>query len=164
MEGTVKTALDGRTVGEVAEELDLTPRTLKYYEELGLVSPSRTGGNYRLYSQEDIERLHRIRRMKALGLSLAAIQEALKYESELDRDGTRVLPARALRSVLSSLEESRAMLVAKVVSLRGDIRNAEDMIRSLDSDIEYLHRRLAGESSEVILRDRQDRGEIDGER
>ena len=47
------------TVRDAAERLGVTPRTLKYYEERGLVVPSRSEGRYRLYDTADLERLFR---------------------------------------------------------------------------------------------------------
>ena len=44
------------TVSDAASRLGVTPRTLKYYEERGLVTPSRSGGRYRLYDEADLER------------------------------------------------------------------------------------------------------------
>lgn len=58
-------------IGDVAERVGLSLRTVRYYEEVGLFSPSaRTEGGFRLYSEADIERLLALKRMKALGLTL----------------------------------------------------------------------------------------------
>jgi|GEM_PF-248776 len=65
-------------IGEVAERTGLTRRTLRHYDELGLLVPSaRSWGNYRLYSSDDLLRLLQIQNLKALGLSLAEIADAL---------------------------------------------------------------------------------------
>lgn len=65
-------------IGEVSERTGLTRRTLRHYDELGLLVPSdRSWGNYRLYSSEDLLRLLQIQNLKALGLSLAEIADAL---------------------------------------------------------------------------------------
>ena len=65
-------------VGEVAERLGVSPRTIKYYEELGLVEPeARSSGGFRLYGEEEVRRLERILRMKGIGYSLATIRELL---------------------------------------------------------------------------------------
>jgi DNA-binding transcriptional MerR regulator len=55
------------TVSDAAARLGVTPRTLKYYEERGLVTPSRSGGRYRLYDEAALERFARILRLRALG-------------------------------------------------------------------------------------------------
>ena len=69
-------------IGEAAERAKLTQRTLRYYEEKGLLSPpSRMDGGFRLYSDEDMERVERIRELKdLLGFSLAEIKEMLDSE------------------------------------------------------------------------------------
>lgn len=69
-------------IGEAAERTGLTQRTLRYYEEKGLLrAPDRMEGGFRLYSQEDLERLQRIKELKdLLGFSLADIKEMLEAE------------------------------------------------------------------------------------
>src|SRR3972149_2085707 len=70
----------GVTIGELAKELHLNPKTIRYYEEVGLLSkPRRSESGYRLYSGYEIERLRLVRRAKLLGLSLAEIKELVEY-------------------------------------------------------------------------------------
>ncbi|HLW01338.1 MAG TPA: MerR family transcriptional regulator [Ktedonobacterales bacterium] len=71
-------------IEQVADRLQTTKRTLRYYEEIGLLPPSsRTEGGYRLYSEDDIARLERIQRLKdLLGFSLAEIRELLQADDE----------------------------------------------------------------------------------
>ncbi len=71
-------------IEQVADRLQTTKRTLRYYEEIGLLPPSsRTEGGYRLYSEDDIARLERIQRLKdLLGFSLAEIRELLQIDDE----------------------------------------------------------------------------------
>src|SRR2546430_4233226 len=72
------------TIEQVAAQTGLTKRTLRYYEEVGLLPPTnRTEGNYRRYSEEDIQRLERIKKLRdLLGFSLADIRELLDAEDE----------------------------------------------------------------------------------
>ena len=66
------------TVGELARRCGLTVRTLHHYDAIGLLKPSvRSAAGYRLYDRANIERLHRIRALHQLGLSLTAIGDAL---------------------------------------------------------------------------------------
>ena len=69
-------------IGEAAERTGLTQRTLRFYEEKGLLqSPTRMEGGFRLYSEEDIERIEQIKQLKQLlGFSLADIKEMLEAE------------------------------------------------------------------------------------
>jgi MerR family transcriptional regulator, copper efflux regulator len=65
-------------IGVVAERVGLSLRTVRYFEEVGLVTPSaRTVGGFRLYSEEDVERLLVVKGMKPLGLTLEEIREVL---------------------------------------------------------------------------------------
>jgi MerR family transcriptional regulator, repressor of the yfmOP operon len=73
------------TVDAVSRQLGITPRTLRYYEEVGLISPaSRTSGGHRLYDQNTIDLLKQILRLKDyLGISLQEIQEIIAAEESL---------------------------------------------------------------------------------
>ena len=65
-------------IGDVAERTSLSLRTLRHYDDLGLVSPSaRTHGGFRLYTDDDVSRLMLVRRMKPLGYSLEEMRELL---------------------------------------------------------------------------------------
>ncbi len=70
----------GLTIGELAGELQLNPKTIRYYEEVGLIpEPRRSESGYRLYSQYEMERLRLVKRAKLLGLSLAEIKGIVEY-------------------------------------------------------------------------------------
>jgi DNA-binding transcriptional MerR regulator len=65
-------------IGEVAERTGLSLRTIRYYEEVGLVVPSaRSQGGFRLYTEPDIDRLQLIKRMKPLGFQLDEMRDLL---------------------------------------------------------------------------------------
>lgn len=75
---------DLRTVGEVAELLGLSVRTLHHWEESGLVTPTaRTWSNYRLYSRTEIVRLQQVMIYRATGMNLAEIRELLSDDDQL---------------------------------------------------------------------------------
>ena len=69
-------------IGEVAERTGVTQRTLRFYEEKGLLQPpSRLEGGFRLYSEADVERVERIKRLQTLlGFTLADIKEMVEAE------------------------------------------------------------------------------------
>jgi DNA-binding transcriptional MerR regulator len=68
----------GWKVGELARRTGLSVRTLHYYDEIGLLSPSqRTDGNHRLYAAADVARLQQIKSLRALGFSLREIRGCL---------------------------------------------------------------------------------------
>lgn len=81
-------------IEQVAARTGLTKRTLRYYEEIGLLAPpSRTEGGYRLYSERDVQELERIKRLKdLLGFSLKEIREMARAEEE--REHVRAAWAR----------------------------------------------------------------------
>src|SRR3989440_11153484 len=72
------------TIEQVATRTGMTKRTLRYYEEVGLLPPTgRTEGNYRRYSEVDLQHLERIRELRdLLGFSLSDIREILAAEDE----------------------------------------------------------------------------------
>src|SRR5579885_1474680 len=72
------------TIEQVAAQTGLTKRTLRYYEEVGLLPPTgRTEGNYRRYTREDVMRLERVKNLRnLLGFSLADIRDILEAEDE----------------------------------------------------------------------------------
>jgi DNA-binding transcriptional MerR regulator len=70
-------------IGDVAKLAGTTPRTIRYYEELGLLpqTPERPSGGHRLYSPEEVERLREVMRLKELlGVSLHELKELLAAE------------------------------------------------------------------------------------
>lgn len=71
-------------IGQVAERTGLSLRTIRFYEENGLVRPtSRSDGGFRLYSDDDVARLEVVKRMKPLGFRLEEMQELLGLLDEL---------------------------------------------------------------------------------
>lgn len=65
-------------IGEIAERTGISDKTLRHYDEIGLLSPSQRGdNNYRLYSAADVEKLQRIVSLKELGMTLEQIQMML---------------------------------------------------------------------------------------
>jgi MerR family transcriptional regulator/heat shock protein HspR len=69
-------------ISVAADMVSMQIQNLRVYERRGLVDPSRTAGGSRLYSQDDIARLHRIRELLADGLNLAGIARVLQLEEE----------------------------------------------------------------------------------
>ncbi len=65
------------TISELADQLDISTRAIRFYEEKGLILPERTKGNHRIYSKRDRARLKLILRGKRLGYSLEDISEMI---------------------------------------------------------------------------------------
>jgi MerR family transcriptional regulator, heat shock protein HspR len=78
-------------ISVAAELVGMHPQTLRIYESKGLVSPKRTRGNTRLYSEVDLERLRLIQRLTTeLGLNLAGVEVVLRLEDELRKAHARL--------------------------------------------------------------------------
>jgi DNA-binding transcriptional MerR regulator len=112
-------------IGEVAERTGLSLRTIRYYEEVGIVVPSaRSQGGFRLYTEPDVQRLLLVKRMKPLGFQLEEMRDLLAIldptptSPTIDDSATRLAEftttaeARCedLRAKLASAEEFAAML------------------------------------------------------
>ncbi|SEB22978.1 MerR family transcriptional regulator [Variovorax sp. YR216] len=144
------------TVREAAERLGVTPRTLKYYEELGLVVPARSEGRYRLYEPGDIDKLARVLRLRSLGFSLTAITTMLQQPFEAPADGGRPrLSNASLKTLKATLAAQLETLDNRVEQVRRELKEAAAMQAQLRRDIDYVERRLNGESLEAILDERR---------
>ncbi len=123
-----------RRIQEAAAETGLTPRAIRYYEELGLLRPAaRTDGAYRLYDDDDIERLRFIKGLRDdAGFSLAEIAQLLEDEAARARNRARfrashdVAERRAiLADALARAERQIELLRRKASRLAGMIEAAE---------------------------------------
>jgi MerR family transcriptional regulator, heat shock protein HspR len=72
------------TIGVVAELAGVHPQTLRSYEQKGLITPKRTHGNTRMYSQADIDRLFLINELTDEGINLAGVMRILTLQSKLE--------------------------------------------------------------------------------
>ena len=105
------------SIQEVARAAGTTSRTLRHYAQVGLLAPSRVGGNgYRYYDQDCLVRLQRILLLRELGLGLPAIAEVL--------DGQRDTTV-ALRGHLDWLERERERIGRQIESVRTTLRKTE---------------------------------------
>lgn len=101
-------------IGEVSERLGLSLRSIRYYEETGLVSPAaRTAGGFRLYSELDVQRLLLIMQMKPLDFSLDEMRQVLGDLDALERaaaDADALDARRRLEAVSHEVEQRYASL------------------------------------------------------
>jgi MerR family transcriptional regulator, heat shock protein HspR len=97
-------------ISVVSRRFDVHPQTLRLYEREGLLKPSRTDGNTRLYSDDDLERLARILSLtRELGVNLAGVEVILKMQEAMDsmeKDFNRLLAS--LRDELAKRREEAA--------------------------------------------------------
>ncbi|MCM2579525.1 MerR family transcriptional regulator [Streptomyces meridianus] len=118
-------------IGEVAERTGLSLRTIRHYEDVGLVIPSaRSKGGFRLYTDTDVERLMVIRRMKPLDFSLEEMRDLLEITDRLS--ATDDHPSAAERERLRErLDAYRKVADARCETLRARLMAAEDFAATL---------------------------------
>lgn len=106
-------------IGGVADMLGITPRTIRYYEEFGIMEPpQRLEGGRRIYGKEDILRLKFILKLKELGLSLKEMQELAEIY-KIHKDSDRLMPR--LLEILDMHIQKIDERISKLSSLRQDI-------------------------------------------
>lgn len=109
-------------ISVVSEMLGIHPQTLRLYEREGFIKPKRSGGNTRLYSDEDIEKLEMILRLtRELGVNLAGVEVILSMRDRMER------MHRDMEDVIAKLREE---LVREVVR-REESRHALIPVRRI---------------------------------
>jgi DNA-binding transcriptional MerR regulator len=115
-------------IGEISRLVDLSQRTIRYYEEIGLLhSVRRIENGKRVYTDNDVRRLKFINRLKVLGLSLAEMVELEKIYRK-QRNNREILP-----KLLEILDERAAQIderVAQLVTLKKEIREYQQRLRN----------------------------------
>jgi MerR family transcriptional regulator, repressor of the yfmOP operon len=117
-------------IQEVGATLGLTARTIRYYEELGLLTPAaRSEGDYRLYDEDDVERLRFIKDLRDdAGFSLAEISQLLEDEAARNRNRLRFREAADVDERRAILEDTLARIDRQVASLRAKADRLRTMI------------------------------------
>lgn len=105
-------------IGAVADKSGLPAKTIRYYEEIGLLNPSRRENGYRDYTNDDIHRLRFLQRSRGLGFSVAECRSLLSLYSDKERESA---------DVKAIAEAKLAQIDAKLAELQG-LRN---MLRHL---------------------------------
>ncbi len=132
-------------IQEVAEDTGLTPRTIRYYEEMGLLAPAaRSGGAYRLYDGDDLDRLRFIRGLRDdAGFSLAEIRQLLEDDEARARNRERFHATRDAAERRALLAESLDRADRQAATLRAKIARMEVMLSGVDEHRARLVGRLA---------------------
>jgi MerR family transcriptional regulator, repressor of the yfmOP operon len=108
-------------IGELAAKVGLTERTIRYYEERGLLeSVKRLDGGQRVYTDDDVRRLKFIQKLKVLGLSLAEMQE---LETLYGRHHTNAKVLPRLIELLDSHLTTVSERLRELAALRDEIRS-----------------------------------------
>ena len=120
-------------IGALAKQLNITTRTIRYYEEIGLMGTiDRQGGTTRSYSKDDVLRLKFILKMKSLGISLKEIQELSNIFDIHEQEFSSITP-----KLIEILDHHISILDEKMVSLsslRQDIVEYRQRIMNLLSE------------------------------
>lgn len=117
-------------IGEVATRTELSLRTIRHYEETGLVIPSaRSQGGFRLYTESDVARLMVIRRMKPLGFTLDEMRALLEATDRLDSD--EELPPGEREELLERIRGFEQVAQRRVEDLRTQLSRAEEFAATL---------------------------------
>lgn len=116
---------DLMTIREMCDSFNVTPRTLRFYEDRELIRPERRG-QHRLYNRSDRARLTLILRGKRFGFSLEQIRQILELYDPSERNYRQTLQALATaRERLSDMERQYSELGAAIIELRAQIIGAE---------------------------------------
>ena len=136
-------------IGDVARVVGITPRTIRYYEEIGLLgapSPERTAGRHRLYTEQDVERLREIRRLKELlGVSLEELRTLLAAEEARAAIRARLPSTEDPGQRRELLEQALGHLDRQLALVRG---RASELAR-LQNELESRRRRVRARLREL---------------
>lgn len=112
---------DMLTVGEFARQAGVTPKTVRFYEEIGVLPPARRGPNgYRRYYEQDVNQLLFIQRAKALGLTLDEIQKLIPVAE----NGRCSLTRAELHAILERKIADCTLRIDALVAFRADLEDA----------------------------------------
>jgi len=118
-------------IGEVAERTGLSLRTVRHYEEVGLLIPAaRSPGGFRLYTDAAVERLLVIKQMKPLGFALEQMRDVLET---LDALADPATPVERRRTLQAALADHHRAVAASVEELRTRLERAREFQQALAS-------------------------------
>lgn len=126
-------------IGEVSERSGLPPKTIRYYEEIGLVRPRRSGNGYRAFGEADAVRLGFLARARSLGFSIEECRTLLALQEDAGRAScdVRRLAVDHLAQVdrkIAELQALRAELAILVDRCHGDTRPDCAILAELSGD------------------------------
>ena len=127
------------TIEQVSAQTGLTKRTLRYYEEVGLLPPTdRTEGNYRRYTEADIKRLDKIKKLRdLLGFSLADIREIMEAEDERGQIKVAYKNETEAAAKIGQLDRSDELIRRQLHLIEQKMIGLEEMRTALQAKIEH---------------------------
>lgn len=130
---------EGYFIGDLAKQVGMNPKTIRYYEDLGLLgAPERTESGYRLYGEPDLERLRFIQGAKVLGLTLAEVKEIIGVWSSGEAPCSRV--SRVLDDKLEELDRR----IAELTRFRDELRRYKGRVDAGGPNAEVPCAHIAG--------------------
>jgi DNA-binding transcriptional MerR regulator len=124
----------GLFIGELSHRVDVPTQTIRYYERLGLLdAPERTESQYRIYSEEAVERLQFIQKAKLYGLSLDEIKQLIKIRVE------GVPPCASLKAMVKKHLDELDYHIQEMLAFRQELANRYEQIDTLLSDSSAAH-------------------------
>jgi len=132
-------------IGEVAERTGVTQRTLRFYEEKGLLKPpTRMDGGFRLYSEQDVKRVKQIRRLQdLLGVSLAEIKDMVDAEEMLRELKAQYRPDSAIQEKKRQLQKAIEVVQAQYAIVKQKTQQMAEMTAQLEERLRTLERWMA---------------------
>ena len=129
-------------IGEVAERTGVTQRTLRFYEEKGLLKPpSRMDGGFRLYSEEDVHRVEQIRRLQnLLGVTLAEIKEMVDAEEILHELKAQYRPEAAIPEKMRQLQKATEVVERQYAIVSQKAEQMSEMKSQLEERLKLFAR------------------------
>ena len=114
-------------IGQVAERSGLPPKTIRYYEDIGLIRPARSENGYRAFQETDLHKLAFLGRARALGFSIEDCRKLLGLYEDESRESAQVRSLAqehlsAIDDKIEQLKSMRATLSALVSACHGDHR------------------------------------------
>ena len=115
-------------IGDLADRAGVSPRTIRYYEELGLVRPvERTSGGFRRYCDDQLRRLQIIQGLKCLGFDLEQVRQLFALRNEAETGGDL---ARQMIDILRTQQDEIGAKIAQYEEIRERNRRGIDVLRS----------------------------------
>ena len=114
-------------IGEVAERSGIPPKTIRYYEDIGLVRPQRSGNGYRAFRETDLHKLAFLGRARTLGFSIEDCRNLLSLYEDETRESAQVKAIAkehlaAIDDKIAQIQAMRLTLAHLVKSCQGDSR------------------------------------------
>ncbi len=120
-------------IGEVAHRTGLSLRTIRHYEEVGLLpAAERSAGGFRLYDEDAVAHLLLIKQMKPLGFTLEQMRDLIDVREQLDQPD---LPSSTRPELLTRLGEFRGLVVDELARLRARVDDARAFADQLDAEL-----------------------------